>query len=148
MAKLRVKGPTPVMTVRRSRYWTKKMVYVVLADRPIKYHSGRSRVIYIGTTKRGEGRPASNAASKSMKAFERRDRFRGVRSTEVCILTCQKKQNVQTWELLECALLVVFKYLHGQLPEFNYKLEKLRRIEDVDEYFREKRLRAILRGFE
>jgi len=149
MPMLRVKyNSTPVMTVRRSKHWTKKMVYIVLADRRVRYHFGRSRVIYIGTTKRGEGRPASNAASKSLKAFEGREKLHGVKSTEVRILTCQKKQNVPTWEFLESALLVVFRNLYGELPEFNKKLEKFRRVEDVDDYFREKRLRAIIRGFE
>ena len=149
MAKLKVKcNSKPVMTVRRSRDWTKKMVYVLLADKPIKYSSGRSRVIYIGTTKKGEGRPASNSASKSLRAFSDRKRFRGIKGTEVRILTCQKGQNLHSWELLESALLVVFRHLYGKLPEFNKKLEKFRHIEDVDDYFRERRLRTILRDLE
>jgi hypothetical protein len=121
------------------------MVYVVLANRPAHYVGGKSRVVYIGTTKKGEGRPASNAAKKSLDAFEE---LHGTKSTQVVILITQKRQNVETWALLESALLVVFKSLYGDLPHFNKRLERFRRVEQVEEYFREKRLRKILRGFE
>ena len=106
------------MTVTRRSLWSKKMVYVILADKRIEYPHGRSRVIYIGTTKRGSRRPATNAADKAMKAF---NELRGVKNIHVRILTCQARQSVKTWEELESALLVTFKYLYGRLPQFNYK---------------------------
>jgi hypothetical protein len=146
VSKLRVKYKhEPVMEVHRSKLWGRKMVYVVLVDRPYKYIGGRSRVVYIGTTKKGEGRPASNAAKKSLEAF---DKIHGVKSTHVIILVTQKRQSVETWAVLESALLIVFKSLYGQLPKFNKRLERFRRIEDVQEYFQVKRLWRVLRGFE
>ncbi len=146
MSKLRVTyKPKPAMRVNRSSLWSKKMVYVVLADRAIPYANGRSRVIYIGTTKKGESRPASNAASKSLSAF---DELRGVKSTEVNLLVSQKRRNVETWAKLESALLVVFRALYGVLPRFNKRLEEFRRLEQVEKYFHSKRLIRVLRNFE
>lgn len=146
MAKLKVKYKSnPVMTVRRSHFWARKLVYVVLANKLIKYPEGRSRVIYIGRTKKGEGRPASNAASKSLEAFEN---LHGVKFTEVRILVSQKRQNLETWAKLESALLVLFKHLYGKLPQYNKKLEEFHHIEQVERFFSEKRLRFILREFE
>jgi hypothetical protein len=120
------------------------MVYIILADKRVRYPNGRSRVIYIGTTKRGSRRPASNAADKAMKAFEE---LYGVKNIHVHLLTCQARQAVKTWEELESALLVTFKFLYGKLPRFNYKMGSCRDVDDI-KLFKEKKLRSILRGFE
>jgi len=146
MSKLRVTYRwDPAMKVHRSSLWTKRMVYVLIANRAIKYLNGRSRVIYIGTTKRGERRPASSAASKSIQAFAE---LRGVKWTEVHLLSSERRPNTETWRLLESALLIVFRSLYGKLPYFNKRLDDFRKLEQVDDYFRSKNLIKILRGFE
>ena len=51
MAVLRIKSSKkPLLTVVRSKQWTRKMVYLLLANKAYKYKNGRSRIIYIGTT--------------------------------------------------------------------------------------------------
>jgi len=146
MLRIRIKRiPQSSMTVRRNRYWSrKKMVYVLLANRRIRHHScrHRSHILYIGTTEKGAGRPASNVASKAMKAFAE---IRGVKSVDVRLLVCEKRKNLPTWELLESALLMVHKNLYGCLPYFNKRLEGFRNISEVGRYFSEHRLRDLLR---
>ena len=77
-----------------------------------------------------------------MRAFRE---IRGVKSVDVKILTCKKRQSVTTWEYLESALLVVHKHLYGCLPYFNRKLEQFKHIDDVEWYFKERHLRDVLR---
>lgn len=147
MARLTIKHHAmPAMVVSRSRLWTRKMVYVLLANKPIRYANGNySRVIYIGCTRKGAERPAKMAASKSTDAFKT---IPGVTAVEVHIVTCKKRPNVRSWELLESAMLVTFKFIYGQLPQFNRKRGEFRHIDEIDKYFREKRIRKILKSFE
>jgi hypothetical protein len=134
-----------VMDLKRSRRWSRKMVYVIRADRGIRYPHQRSRVIYIGTTRKGAERPASSAADKAFKAFED---LHGVKGVEVHIVTCTRRKHLESWRLLESALLVVFKYIHGKLPHFNKKIGQFRKIDQVNAFFSEKRLRNILKELE
>src|ERR1035438_5081383 len=88
MRTLRVKcSKDALLTVKRSRQLDRKrMVYILVANRPYKYPNGkrRSRIIYIGTTGKGAGRPATSAVNKASEAFE----LRGVKTIEVHIVTC------------------------------------------------------------
>jgi hypothetical protein len=44
------------------------MVYLLIANKPYKYKSGRlSHVIYIGTTGKGAHRPATSAVDKGVR---------------------------------------------------------------------------------
>src|ERR1700678_2946248 len=63
MRALKVKcSKTPLLTVQRSSQWDRRMVYILVANTTYKYPSGRrSRIIYIGTTGKGAGRPATSA---------------------------------------------------------------------------------------
>src|SRR5439155_69975 len=45
--------PGPAMTVTRVTLGHRKMVYVIVASRVVKYREGRSPIVYIGTTKNG-----------------------------------------------------------------------------------------------
>ena len=94
------------MTVFNSRYWRSRMVYILRADKPQKYEKGRSRIVYIGETKKGTKRPAASAASKSVKAF---GELRGVGRIDVHPITFRGRQNVRIWEVLERDLLATFK---------------------------------------
>ena len=146
MRKLNVKyKPQSVMDLKRSRQWSRRMVYVIRADRRLHYPNRRSHVIYIGTTKRGAGRPASSAADKAFEAFED---LRGVKRVEVHIVTCTRRRNLESWRVLESALLVVFKYIHGKLPRFNKKLGQFRDLDQISDFFSERRLRNILKELE
>jgi hypothetical protein len=95
-----------LLTVRRSSRWDKKMVYILLANRSYRYNSGRrSRIIYIGTTKKGARRPATSAVEKASEAFAD---LHGVKEIEVHIATCRGRKRMRTWEHLESGLLASF----------------------------------------
>jgi len=105
---------TPLLTVRRSSRWQRRMVYFLLADKSYKYLSGkRSRIVYIGTTGKGARRPATSAVDKASEAFSE---LHGVRQIEVHIATCRGRKRMRTWEHLESALLAMFRELHFGLP--------------------------------
>jgi hypothetical protein len=146
----------PLMVIERGRAWNHKLVYVLRADRRIKhykggkknearsYTNGGSRIIYIGETSAGEakmGRPAASAVRKGERAF---GEINGVSRIEVYLVTATKKHGVQkNWEKLERGLLAAFLKTFGKLPCYN-KQGKNYKIEDVRNYFTEKRLKAII----
>lgn len=86
-----------------------KLVYILVADRRLRYPKGRSRVAYIGTTSRGMARVASSVASRAEAILA----IHGVRSFEARVVTCQPRQRVRTWLKLERALLIKFKHVYG-----------------------------------
>ena|SRR5258708_2582750 len=95
------------------------MAYILLADKSYKTNSGlRSRVIYIGTTAKGAARPAASAVNKASQIFYK---DRGVRTIDVFIVTCSGRQNMQTWKVLEAALIHTFWNIYHQIPKKNKK---------------------------
>jgi hypothetical protein len=121
MRKLKMKcSKKPSLTLLRSRQWDKKkMAYILVADKPYKTTSGlRSRVIYIGTTAKGAGRPAASAVNKASQVFYK---ARGVRMIDVYIVTCRGRQATPTWKLLEAALIHTFWNIYHQIPKYNKK---------------------------
>lgn len=107
---------TSLLTLTRSRQWTKKMVYILAANKSFKYKNGRSRILYIGTTKKGGNRPAASAVNKASEAFYK---LHGVKIIEVHIVTCSPRKAMQTWKRLESALLDTFRKRYFQLPMYN-----------------------------
>lgn len=116
-----------------------KLVYILVTDKRLKYPGGKSRVAYIGTTKRGLRRVATSAARHADEIFS----LRGVRSFEARVVTCQPRQRVRTWLVLERALLLAFKERYGAQPRCNSHGKRFR-VRDEFEYFRRKRLMSIL----
>ena len=92
------------------------MVYILAANKYFKYRNGRSRIVYIGTTKKGAGRPAASAVNKASQAF---GKLHGVKTIEVHIATCRPRRAMQTWKYLESALLDTFRNKYFQLPKYN-----------------------------
>src|SRR5438309_8270671 len=131
MSTLRVKcSKTPLLTVKRSKQLKgKRLVYLLLANKPYKLLNGnrRSRIIYIGTTGHGAGRPATSAVNKASEAFE----LRGVRAIEVHFVTCGSRKAVKTWLHLEASLLALFRARHFDLPVYNKKKGSVHYAEDV-----------------
>jgi len=105
-----------LLTVTRSSQWTNNMVYILAANKYFKYRNGRSQIIYIGTTKRGAGRPATSAVNKASQAF---GKLRGVKTIKVHIATCRPRRAMQTWKHLESALLDAFLKRYFGLPKYN-----------------------------
>lgn len=143
MRKLKVKlYKTALLRVTRSSQWEKRMVYILAANRFHKYRSGlRSRIIYIGTTGKGAGRPAASAVSKASQAFEK---LHGVKTIDVHLATCRGRKALKTWQRLESALIYTFRALHFELPIYNKKRPKY--IEGKT--FSTKTLRKVLLQFQ
>ncbi len=131
----------PAITVFNSRYLRPRMVYVLRADKLIRYKKGRSRIVYIGETSRGTKRPAGSAASKARMAFRP---LHGVGRIDVHPLTFRGKQNVRLWEVLERDLLSTFKDVYGEIPCYNQQGKGKKFSTDRIKYFRPSRLRRIV----
>lgn len=139
MLKMKV-SKKPSLTLLRSRQWDKKkMAYILVADKSYKTASGlRTRVIYIGTTAKGAGRPAASAVSKASQVFYK---ARGVRTIDVYLVTCRARQATPTWKLLEAALIHTFWNIHHQTPTYNKKKPA-----HVDGMFGQRALEKIIRS--
>jgi hypothetical protein len=133
----------PAMSIFKSRYWSRHMVYILRASKRVKYTNGSSHVIYIGETRLGNRRPASSAASKARQAFDVPKRgLRGVRQIDVYPLTFRGKQSVKIWEVLERDLLATFNKMYDDIPRYNHQGRGFST--DNIAHFRRKRLENIL----
>ena len=127
------------MQVTRVSIGDKKLVYVILAKRPLRYPWGRSKIAYIGTTKKGMARIAQSVAARAEDILS----LHGVREFVVRVLTCPPRPNVKTWEKLETALLLLFRQRYGTLPKCNDRGKNMRERDEL-RYFSRDRLDRIL----
>jgi hypothetical protein len=125
--------------VDRLSHGRKTLVYVLLADKKIAYMDGRSKVVYIGTTKNGMDRIAQSVAARSDAIFA----LRGVLEFNAHIVTCTPRQSIKTWHKLERALLLEFRNLYGETPECNGTGHQMAETDEF-EYFSRSRVRRIL----
>jgi hypothetical protein len=135
----------PVLFIARHAVDEDRLVYIVVANKPVKYSFGRSKIVYIGTTKVGAGRIASSAAHLAPKVFDVRSETHlyGIRGLDFHVITCQKRQKVKTWLKLERGLLVTFLHEFGEVPLCN-KHGKRMAFTDVLDYFTEQRLKGVI----
>jgi hypothetical protein len=131
------------MSVTRVTLGNEKLVYVLLADRQLRYLRGWSRVAYVGTTKNGVSRIAGSVAARSAKIL----RLHGVNELQVRILTCRPRQRVKTWRKLERGVLLAFRDTYGEVPRCNGQGRRMKETDEF-EYFRKKRIQSILRRLE
>jgi hypothetical protein len=123
MRKLKIrfsKKSKPLLTLTRS-HWSDRMVYILAANKHFPYKNkkttvGRSKILYIGTTKRGAGRPAASAVSKASEVFYH---THGVRTIEVHAVTSAAHHKKFIWKRLEAALLDAFWRRYLNLPKYN-----------------------------
>lgn len=144
MSTLRVKlHRSPALTVRRTDVKKDRLVYLLVASKPQRYQYGHSRIVYIGTTRRGLRRIAASAAQRADDVLG----LHGVKHFDVRIVTCQGRQHVKTWHKLERALLLRFREKYGRVPALNQRGAKMR---ETDEFrlFTRKRLDAVLADVE
>jgi len=140
MRKLKIKSSkAALLTLTRSPLWSDKMVYILAANKYLRYENGRSRILYIGTTKRGAARPADSAVRKASQVFYK---LHGVRTIDVHLATCGPRQAMPTWRRLESSLLEVFRNMYFELPKGNKVRPKA-----VDGLFSNKALQKIIARF-
>jgi hypothetical protein len=138
--KLRIKYRNrPAVVVHRAAFRDDKLVYIGRANKRVRYPWGRSRIVYIGTTKKGARRVASSAARKGEDLlFEH-----GIMEIEFSVATCGKLQSVATWKKLERALLIKFREKYGAVPRGNVQGKRMN-WQDELHYFSQRRLDALL----
>lgn len=139
MGRLTISLTKTAMWAHRVSTGKERLVYVITADRFFKYPTGRSRIVYIGTTKNGAARIAESIAFRSDEVLS----LHGVTEMSVRIATCTARQHVKTWHKLERALLLQFKDEYGSVPYCNDKGKSMVWTNELD-YFTKARLSTIL----
>ncbi|MGE3274172.1 MAG: hypothetical protein AB7O67_03605 [Vicinamibacterales bacterium] len=114
-------------------------MYLLVADKKLKYRGGRSRIAYIGTTKRGMSRIAQSVAARAEDILS----LRGVQRFHARVVTCKPRQKVRTWHKLERALLIEFKNIFGEVPTCNSHGTKMKETDEFD-YFRRAGVRTVI----
>lgn len=117
-----------------------KLVYVIVADKKLKYPKGRSRMAYVGTTKHGVSRVAQSAASRADQIL----REPGVRSFRVHVVTCRPKAGVRTWLKLERAVLLAFRERFGEVPVCNSQGKRMKERDEFEKYFARARIKRVI----
>jgi hypothetical protein len=133
------KGTEPAVSIKRSVLEAEKLVYLAVANKSVKYHNGKSRIVYIGTTASGADRIASSAAIKARALLG----IHGVSQLQFFIVTCTSRQKVKTWKKLESALILTFKAMYGDPPMGNIQGKK-KNWSDEQEYFAYPRLESVV----
>ena len=131
------------MTVHRLILKKRKIVYLLVGPKPFKYKGGRSRIVYIGTTKKGAHRIASSAAYRAEEILANR----GFRAMDVHIVSCGSRPGLKSWSYLERALLAQFKAIYLELPMCNKQSGK-RYDDKLRKLFKQTRIEQILIKFE
>ena len=116
-----------------------KLVYLLVADKKLKYKLGKSRIAYIGTTKKGVARIAQSVAARAEDILS----LHGVRTFHARIVTCRPRQRVATWKKLERALLLSFRDRFGEVPKCNSQGAKMKRTDELN-YFARARLANVI----
>jgi hypothetical protein len=116
-----------------------KLVYVLVADKPIEYTYGKSRIAYIGTTKKGAGRIAQSVAARTEDILS----LHGVRTFHARIVTCKPRSGVETWKKLERAMLLKFRETFGVVPKCNSKGKKMKGTDEF-RYFGNASVRKVI----
>lgn len=129
----------PAIIINRIAFKDTKLVYVARANKKIKYPWGRSRIAYIGTTKKGARRIASSAVWKGADLlFEY-----GIKHLELIVVLSTRRQGIETWRKLERALIIRFREMYGAIPKGNNQGQKMR-WDDERDYFALNRLDKII----
>jgi len=129
----------PAVTITRTATKSSELVYLAVANKKIRYASGNSRIVYIGTTKKGAQRIAASAAAKAGQMLG----LFGVQHLEFYVITSTAMANVKTWHKLERGLLLAFKAKFGQPPRCNIVGKKMRWTDELT-YFTRARLDGLI----
>lgn len=137
MAKLRIRtGKHIALEITSAAYKSTKLVYIALADKNILYpaYGMRSRIAYVGETKRGAIRVTESAAKHAQEIFEEY----GINKLTFYTVSCTPRSKVRTWEKLESALILRFRESYGKVPVLNDQGKNKKWDDELDYFTREK----------
>jgi hypothetical protein len=132
------------MTLHRGILTKDRIVYLLVGKKPFKYEGGRSRIAYIGTSKRGVSRIAGSAAHRAEEVFSKW----GSRQMDVFIASCEARPGLKSWKYFERALLARFLERYRELPFCNTQGIKYKFDEKLQKMFQSKALNGILVHFD
>ena len=114
----------------------KKIVYLFLSDKPVKYrYKRKSKIVYIGKTKRNGERPFESLKNKSAKLMQSKEIKPRVKRIDVIYFEARGKQGADIVDKFERACLHEFRSYYGRLPYGNSKGNKLLELTNEDEFF-------------
>jgi hypothetical protein len=120
------------LSATRISIGSEKLVYLLIADKKLKYPNGKSRIAYIGTTKKGVARISQSVATRAEDILS----LHGVRAFHARVVTCRPRQRVKTWLKLERALLLRFRDLYGSVPKCNSHGKKIKEMDEFSYFAR------------
>ena len=129
----------PAVTITRTATKASELVYIAVANKAIKYPKGKSRIVYIGTTKNGAERIAASAAAKANQMLG----LHGVKHLELFVVTNSFMAKVKTWHKPERGLILSFKDQYGEPPKCNIVGKKMRWTDEF-QYFTKARLKGVI----
>jgi hypothetical protein len=138
----------PVLSVEISATKVKRLVYLLVANRPIPYDKGYSRIVYVGTTGKGVRRIAASASNHIIGAG---NKLKGIRRLDAYVIWSKSKAGPQTkkgakfWGILERAVLLRFRELYQEPPHLNGTGHKMKERNEFAVYRRGTIDRIILR---
>jgi len=112
----------PVLTIDVTATSFDRLVYILVANRPLRYQKESSRIAYIGTTEAGVWRIASSA---SMCAYKSRGKLRGCKRLHAYVIWSRAKRGRDQFRgrryhhILERAMLLSFRKRYGTVPLLN-----------------------------
>jgi hypothetical protein len=109
-----------VLVVDRSAISGKRLVYLLVASKRVKYPFGKSGIMYIGCTAKGIRRVAASAAYHARWILD----AHGTRKFTARVVTCPRRPGLKMWCVLERDLLLIFLMLFGKLPMRNKQRPK------------------------
>jgi hypothetical protein len=142
MAKMRISplDPKAAMTVYDTGIKNDKLVYLIVASRPIHYPTGRSHIAYIGSTEHGIARMAQSAAFRAQDILK----LHGVSKFDVYPISAAARPGAKSWwKKLERAFIIGFREEFGDPPILNDRGRKFRRTNEF-ELFTESVVKDIL----
>jgi hypothetical protein len=141
---IRGKKSDSVLTLSMAGIAAKRFVYVLCADRTIKYGKQRSRIIYIGMSEISIGRTAHSIVRRA-RMLEGEGRARGIKVLSAYVVQAGRRQGSRLWEDLEALLLFEFGESYGRLPYCNKQQPKR---PTASQRIRPAAIRKLLKQFE
>lgn len=143
MGRLTIKTTSkPAVTITRQATKVEGLVYLGVANRPYKYPGGRSRIIYIGTTKASARRIALSAAHKAGLLLGEH----GITHLEFFVVHASRISGQETWKILERALIMTFRDRFGAPPRMNKQGTRMK-WRDEHSYFTPRRLEGVIEKY-
>jgi predicted GIY-YIG superfamily endonuclease len=130
------------VVIHRRANSNKRVVYIAVANKSHKYRYGRSRILYIGSTKKGSSRVAASAAAKARELLSEH----GVKTLEFYTVRCPGRQHVKTWMKLERGLLLIFRERFGDVPTANTHGKRAKWKDELS-FFTRRRLVSVVEKY-